>query len=92
MNIELTGDYDKMYRELALEKNPLKTRVVTCIRLFKENPNDTRLDNHPLKKSMNGRWAFSVTDDIRIVYKWMGKTTVRFLAIGHHGQVYKKLS
>jgi len=39
---------------------------------------------------MKGKWAFSVTDDIRIVYEWLGKTTVRFLAIGRHSKVYKK--
>jgi mRNA-degrading endonuclease YafQ of YafQ-DinJ toxin-antitoxin module len=56
---------------------------------FRKNPGDTRLDNHDLKKKMFGQRAFSITDDIRIVYKWLGKNEVRFLAIGGHSKVYK---
>jgi len=37
---------------------------------------------------MKGKFAFSITDDIRIVYEWLGKSTVRFLAIGEHEKVY----
>lgn len=55
---------------------------------FQKNPNDTRLYNHALTKRMDGIWAFSVTPDIRIVYEWIGKTTVRFLLIGPHRRVY----
>jgi mRNA-degrading endonuclease YafQ of YafQ-DinJ toxin-antitoxin module len=56
------------------------------------NPDDTRLDRHPLTKKMGGKWAFSITDDIRIVYEWLGKNTVRFLAIGKHRKVYFRKS
>ncbi len=37
---------------------------------------------------MKGKWAFSITDDIRIVYEWKTKNVVRFLAIGGHEKVY----
>ena len=39
---------------------------------------------------MAEKWAFSITDDIRIVYEWLNKNTVRFLAIGGHNRVYKR--
>jgi mRNA-degrading endonuclease YafQ of YafQ-DinJ toxin-antitoxin module len=39
---------------------------------------------------MKGKWAFSITDDIRIIYEWKDKNVVRFLAIGTHPEVYRK--
>lgn len=87
-----TGDFDLMYRQL-IDKDPEVTdQVLEAVEYFKKNPDDTRLDNHALTKKMEGKWAFSIIDDIRIVYEWMGKTTVRFLAIGGHRKVYKRRS
>lgn len=39
---------------------------------------------------MEGQWAFSIDNDIRVVYQWLGKSAVRFLAIGSHLQVYPR--
>ncbi len=58
---------------------------------FKKNPDDTRLDNHELTKRMKGKWAFWITGDIRVVYKWTGKNEVCFLDIGGHPEVYGKI-
>lgn len=66
------------------------SRVDARVHWFRNNPNDTRLRNHKLHKDLKGKWAFSVTGEIRIVYEWIGKTTVRFLAIGTHQDVYIK--
>ena len=90
MKVELTGDYDRMYRSLVVKDGAIKKIVVERIKLFKKNPSDSRLDNHPLRKRLTEKWAFSVTDDIRIIYRWIGKSTVRFLAIGTHVQLYQK--
>jgi len=57
---------------------------------LQHNPEDTRLRNHSLHKTMENKWAFSIRGDIRIVYVWIGKRTVRFLAIGGHEGVYTR--
>lgn len=85
-----TGNFDLMYRHLINEDSIMAGQAFQLIELFKKNPDDTRLDNHPLIKRMEGKWAFSITDDVRIVYKWLSKTTVKFLAIGGHGKVYRR--
>lgn len=90
MKIDLTGNYDRMYRFLVQENSEVKKIVIERVRWFRKNPNDSRLRNHALTRRMTGRWAFSITNDIRIVYRWVGKFTVRFLAIGPHKQVYRK--
>lgn len=88
VKINESGDYLKMFQELCLSNEELENLVLRRILWFKKNPKDTRLDNHLLRKNMEGKWAFSITDDIRVVYEWTNKTTVRFLAIGPHPEVY----
>lgn len=89
MKIRQSGDFDRMYEALITTHPELAEIVLKQVERFVKNSNDTRLDNHGLHKSMEGKWAFSVNDDFRIIYEWLGKTTVRFLAIGHHSQVYR---
>lgn len=90
VKIRFGPGYDRMYRDLVQNDQELKDNIADLVNLFKRNPNDTRLDNHTLTKKMEGQWAFSITGDIRIVYEWMSRTTVRFLAIGGHKRVYKR--
>lgn len=83
------GEFRHNYDDLISEMPELIPIIEQKVKWFLHNPSDTRLVNHPLRKSMEGKWAFSITDDIRIVYEWVGKSTVRFLAIGPHTKVYK---
>jgi mRNA-degrading endonuclease YafQ of YafQ-DinJ toxin-antitoxin module len=88
VKISYAREYRELFKKLLLGKPDLQSTVDQCVLRFQKNPNDTRLDNHQLTKTLEGKWAFSITDDIRIVYEWIGKNTVRFLAIGGHPQVY----
>lgn len=88
IEIEFSGKYWSMFRELIAENPPLKELIIQNISRFRKNLNDTRLRVHPLQKRMKGKWAFSITDDTRIVFELKGKHRVRFLAIGSHVAVY----
>ena len=90
IKIRTSGDFDKDYRELLKENPEIKIETAKRIILFSQNPLDTRLKNHRLTKRLRNKWAFSIADDVRIIYEWKGKTTARFLAIGRHDKVYKK--
>jgi len=90
IRIRSCGDFDKDYRELIKENPEVKVEAARRIILFSQNPLDTRLKNHRLTKRLRSKWAFSIADDIRIIYEWKGKTTARFLTIGRHDKVYKK--
>lgn len=88
MRIEFTGDYNTEYKDIVENTPELKEEIRQRVHWFRNNPDDTRLDNHLLTKRMTGKWSFSVTNDIRIVYERLGKTSVRFLAIGRYKTVY----
>lgn len=90
LKIKNSRKFEQDFEELVIDDGELEYLIRDKIKLFENKPDDTRLKNHALKKKMKGQHAFSITDDIRIIYKWTGKKTVRFLAIGPHGRVYKK--
>ena len=90
VKVKEAGSYDRALEDLLFENPDLDKGIEKRVIWFKKNPKDTRLENHPLTKPMEGKWAFSVTDDIRIIYKWTNQTTARFLAIGPHIKVYRK--
>lgn len=91
MIIELSGDYNLDYQEFIHKHPDLVIRVAQHILFFRKNPRDTRLRTHALRKKLQGKHAFSVSDDIRIIFEWTGKTTARFLAIGPHKRVYGRI-
>lgn len=90
VKIDFRGSYLANLTELLLGSPELKEKIDIIVGLFRKNPKDTRLDSHELKRRMEGKWAFSITDDIRIIYRWVGKNTAEFLAIGGHKKVYGK--
>lgn len=51
---------------------------------FRTNPYDSRLHTHKLSGILEGRWAFSVTNRCRVIFKFMDEGLVKFYAIGNH--------
>ncbi len=50
-------------------------------------PRDPLLRTHKLKGDLDGYWAFSVDDDLRVLYRW--EDDEAFLVnIGSHDEVY----
>lgn len=62
--------YHKVFTK-RLKKLPkkLKEKTYEAITRFSENPHDKSLRNHPLKGAQQGRRAFSVTGDVRIIFE-----------------------
>lgn len=90
LKIELRESYLTDLEDLLNDSPDLRERIELAVKLFRKNPDDTRLVNHALKRRMVGKWAFSVTGDIRVVYLPLGKNEVRFIAIGGHSKVYQR--
>ena len=88
IQIELNEDYIRDLKSLCQREPDLKEVVEKKANWFAKKPADERLENHPLGRDMAGLYAFRITGDIRIIYKWLGKNRVRFLAVGTHEEVY----
>jgi len=55
IRVEMTGAFDCAYRALVAHNLPLRHRIYQQIVLFRNNPQDLRIRNHPLKRRMKGK-------------------------------------
>lgn len=85
----LKADYHKNFKK---DYKKLTKAVQGSFRdrfiLFLRNPQDLTLKDHALKGLLNGKRAFSVTGDVRVIYRFIDKDTLILLRIGTHNQVY----
>ena len=91
LKIKRTGRFESDLIKICHENSTIIESVREKIHQFVKNQQDTRLDSHPLTGRMEGKWAFCIDNDVRIVYEWLGKNSIRFLAIGSHKEVYKAI-
>ncbi|MCX8026385.1 MAG: type II toxin-antitoxin system mRNA interferase toxin, RelE/StbE family [Thermodesulfovibrionales bacterium] len=71
-----------------LAKNPqLDPLLENCLHKLSQNPFDPLLRTHPLSGKMKGKYACSLTYELRIVFK-VSDDIVHLLDIGSHDEVY----
>lgn len=86
MQIKYHRVFTKRFKKLP-KKLQVKTHEI--IEKFTKDPYDKSLRNHPLKGSQQGKRAFSITGDMRIIFEeYENYTLVLILDIGTHNQVY----
>ena len=58
-----------------------------ALRRFAADPRDALLRTHKLRGDLAGYWAFSVDDDLRVLFRW--DSDVAFLVnLGSHDEGY----
>ncbi|MBU1151740.1 type II toxin-antitoxin system mRNA interferase toxin, RelE/StbE family [Patescibacteria group bacterium] len=86
MEIKYAKKFEKRFKKLSPK---MKKSVIDVVERFTKNPHDKVLCNHPLKGSLEGRRAMSVTGDMRIVFReYDDYVLVLMLDVGIHNQVY----
>jgi mRNA-degrading endonuclease YafQ of YafQ-DinJ toxin-antitoxin module len=88
--IQRTKKFEKSFSRIP--KN-IQNRFIDKLTLFIENEFFPSLKTHPLKGDLQGHFSFSVTDDVRVVYKkrvYKDKEFIIFffMDIGGHERVY----
>jgi mRNA interferase YafQ len=58
-----------------------------AIRRFAANPRDPLLRTYKLKGELRPYWAFSVDDDLRVLFRWDGDEAF-LVNLGSHDEVY----
>ena len=58
-----------------------------ALRRFAADPTDVLLRTHKLKSDLAAYWAFSVDDDLRVLFRWEGDEAF-LVNLGSHDQVY----
>jgi mRNA-degrading endonuclease YafQ of YafQ-DinJ toxin-antitoxin module len=58
-----------------------------ALRRFAVDPADPLLRTHKLKGELDAYWAFSASDDLRILFRWDGDEAF-LVNLGSHDQVF----
>lgn len=76
------------FRRRARKLKPPRDELLrAALRRFASDPRDPLLRTHKLKGDLADYWAFSVDDDLRVLFRWDGD--VCFLVnLGNHDEVY----
>lgn len=87
--IDLHRSFVKSYRKRIAKDAKLVGQYKIRVALFVQGVRDAPLNDHALTGKLIGKRAFSITSDIRVVYVET-ETTIVFVDIGTHNQVYGK--
>jgi addiction module RelE/StbE family toxin len=86
MQIKYHKGFNKKFYKLTPK---LRQKTLNIIKKFKKDPHCPTLKNHALKGRLNGKRAFSVTGDVRVIFKEKDNyIVVIMLDVGIHNKVY----
>ena len=85
ITIETSKNFDKKFRKLAKK---LQLQAKSRILIFMEQPFNPQLNNHSLHGDKKFARSINISGDVRILYVEVDDTTVRFLDIDTHHNLY----
>ncbi len=77
----------RLLRRARKLKPPRDELLRAALRRFAADPHDPFLHTHKLKGELADYWAFSVDDDLRVLFRWDGDVCF-LVALGTHDEVY----
>jgi len=77
----------RLLRKAKKLREPHASMLRAALRRFAADPRDPILRMHKLKGDLDGYWAFSVDDVLRVLVQWEGDE-VFLVNLGSHDQVY----
>jgi len=80
--------FKRIYRKKVKNDDELKSRFWGAVEMFAKDPFQSRLRTHKLTGKLDGLWAFSVSYDCRVIFKFLSKTEILLIDIGGHDEVY----
>ena len=84
MRVTASSRFLRRARKLRPPRDAL---LRAALRRFAADPTDPLLRTHKLKGDLAGYWAFSVDDDLRVLFRWEGDACF-LVALGTHDEVY----
>lgn len=85
MIVALHKDFEKSFKKLPPK---IKQKTIAQLALFKQNPWDPKLYNHPLRAEYQGYRSISIAGDYRAFYRPVSESKSVFTHIGTHAQLY----
>ncbi|MDI9562009.1 MAG: type II toxin-antitoxin system mRNA interferase toxin, RelE/StbE family [Pseudomonadota bacterium] len=88
MEISWDQGFKRIYRKKVKNDDELKNRFWSAVEIFVKDPFQPSLRTHKLTGKLEGLWAFSVSYDCRVIFKFLSKTEILLIDIGGHDEVY----
>lgn len=88
MQVRRSSVFAKAYDERIRKNSRLRELFWEALEVFETNPFHPSLRTHPLTGPLEGKWAFSVDYDCRVIFNFTDDNVVTFLDIGTHDEVY----
>ncbi len=85
--IEFSKNFSRKAKKLLIRNLSLKNIYKEILSVLSENPFALSLETHKLKGNLEGKYACSLTDDLRIIFK-LNSDTIHLIDIGTHDEVY----
>ena len=80
--------FKRCYRKRIRQNAKLRKKFWKELELFFSNPFLPQLRTHKLSGKLYGQWAFSVDDNYRVIFEFIGEDRVLLIDIGTHDEVY----
>jgi mRNA-degrading endonuclease YafQ of YafQ-DinJ toxin-antitoxin module len=77
----------RFLRKAKKLREPQASMLRAALRRFAAEPQDPLLRTHKLKGELETYWAFSVDEDLRVVFRWEGEEAF-LVNLGSHDEVY----
>ena len=78
---------NRFLRRAKKLRAPQDAMLRAALRRFAVDPKDPLLRVHKLRGDLAGYWAFTVDEDLRVLFRWEGE--LAFLVnLGSHDEVY----
>jgi len=87
MQILYHKNFLKNYKKRIVSNEKLDLQFKSQLEKFLADPSDVTLKNHKLTGQMKTYWSFSVTGDVRVIYRKVPDDILLY-DIGTHNQVY----
>lgn len=80
--------FKRIYKKEIKNNQELEKRFWDALELFLRNPFNARLKTHKLSGKLDGLWAFSITYDCRVIFRFLDENECLLIDIGGHDEVY----
>ncbi len=77
----------RFLRKAKKLREPQASMLRAALRRFAADPKEALLHTHKLKGELAAYWAFTVDDDLRVLFRWDGDEAI-LLNLGSHDEVY----
>ena len=84
MRVSVSSRFARRAKKL---KEPQASLLRAALRRFAADPHDPLLRSHKLKGDLAAYWAFSVDEDVRVLFRWDGDEAF-LVNLGSHDELY----